>query len=74
MTPKNAGGSRDGGLVTPGRLVIAVLSVLALIFIFENTGHAKIRLLIPEISMPLWAALLATAVIGWLCGRFCVRR
>lgn len=44
--------------------------MLGLVFIFENTHHTKIRLIIPEITMPLWVALLATAVIGALCGAY----
>lgn len=71
---KNAGRLRGGGLVTPGRLAVAVLTVLALIFVFENTQHTRIRLLVPEITMPLWTALLAVGLIGWLCGRFVARK
>ena len=56
------------------RVAVAVLAVLALIFIFENTRSTKIRLLIPEVTMPLWMALLATAVIGALCGAYFMRR
>jgi uncharacterized integral membrane protein len=51
-----------------------VLVVLALIFIFENTGETEIRLLIPLVTMPLWAALLAVGVIGALVGAFFMRR
>lgn len=73
MSPKKSSGA-GGDLFTPGRVTLAVLAVLALIFIFENTRHTKIRLLIPEVSVPLWMALLGMGVIGWLCGRFFVRR
>ncbi|WP_433893589.1 DUF1049 domain-containing protein [Streptomyces sp. CA-111067] len=60
-------------LLTPARIVVAVLGVLALVFIFENTRRIKIRLLIPEVTMPLWAALLLTFLIGGLCGLFARR-
>ncbi|MFJ1812644.1 MULTISPECIES: DUF1049 domain-containing protein [unclassified Streptomyces] len=60
-------GARDGAL-TPGRIAVLVLAVLALIFIFENTRPTKIRLLIPEVTVPLWTALLAMGIIGALCG------
>jgi uncharacterized integral membrane protein len=56
--------------LTPGRIVVLVLGVLGLVFIFENTRDVRIRLLVPEVTMPLWLALLITYVIGWLCGRF----
>lgn len=65
---------KGGGAVTPARVVVLLLAVLALIFIFENTRATKIRLLIPEVTMPLWMALLATAVIGALCGAYFMKR
>ena len=74
--PGTAGG-RGGGLrqsMTPGRVAVLVLAVLGLIFIFENTHATRIRLLIPEVTMPLWTALLATAIIGFLCGGYVLRR
>ncbi|MFH8466373.1 DUF1049 domain-containing protein [Streptomyces sp. NPDC017991] len=67
-------GAGGGSLLTPGRVAVLALAVLGLVFIFENTRATKIRLLIPEVTMPLWMALLATAVIGALCGAFFVRR
>lgn len=61
--------------LTAGRISMLVLAALTLIFIFENTQETKIRLLIPEVTMPLWAALLATGLIGALCGAyFCLGR
>ncbi|WP_231626370.1 LapA family protein [Streptomyces apocyni] len=68
------GSGRVRELMTPGRLTVAGLGILGLIFIFENTRHTKIRLLIPEVTMPLWAALLSTAVIGAVCGAYFVKR
>ncbi|MEU6082805.1 LapA family protein [Streptomyces sp. NPDC047108] len=63
-------GSRWGDVLTPGRVVVGVLLILCLVFIFENTGETKIRLLIPEVIMPLWLALLAVGLIGFICGAF----
>ncbi|GAB7105597.1 hypothetical protein JCM4814A_39110 [Streptomyces phaeofaciens JCM 4814] len=60
--------------VTPARVTVLVLAVLTLIFIFQNTDDTEIRLLIPEVTMPLWAALLATALVGALCGAYFMRR
>ncbi|WP_155057397.1 LapA family protein [Streptomyces blattellae] len=62
------------GAMTPARITVLVLVVLALIFIFENTRTTEIRLLIPEVSMPLWMALLGTGIIGGLCGAYFMRR
>ncbi|WP_130799716.1 DUF1049 domain-containing protein [Streptomyces otsuchiensis] len=49
---------------TPGRVVFLVVAVLTLVFVFENTGQTKIRLLVPEVTMPLWVALAATLLLG----------
>ncbi|MFD3836535.1 LapA family protein [Streptomyces sp. NPDC058642] len=78
MSPKTSesGGATSGrgSPVTPARVVVLLLAVLALIFIFENTRATRIRLLIPEVTMPLWMALLATGVIGALCGAYFMKR
>lgn len=80
MSPStSSGGSKGGsggggGVMTPGRIAVLVVAVLTLVFIFENTHHTKIRLLIPEVTMPLWVALLGTGLIGALCGAYFVRR
>lgn len=72
---KSGGGTRGGrGVLTPTRVAVGALALLALIFIFENTRATEIRLLIPEVTMPLWMALLGTAVIGALCGAYFMRR
>jgi len=81
MSPKTSKTSertgKHGGRrvqMTPARISMLVLAVLTLIFIFQNTDETKIRLLIPEVVMPLWAALLAMALIGALCGAYFMRR
>lgn len=71
MSSDKATGRRStGSLMTPGRITVLALAVLALIFIFENTRDVKIRLLIPEVTVPLWMALLGTFIIGGLCGLY----
>ncbi|MFJ8781065.1 LapA family protein [Streptomyces sp. NPDC102476] len=77
MSPKtSADGTTKGrsGAMTPARAVVLLLAVLALTFIFENTRATRIRLLVPEVTMPLWTALLATGLIGALCGAYFVKR
>ncbi|MEU6929544.1 lipopolysaccharide assembly protein LapA domain-containing protein [Streptomyces sp. NPDC046385] len=66
--------ARADGLFTPGRIAIGVVLVLLLVFIFENTRQVRIRLLIPEVSMPLYLALLATALLGAVCGSYATAR
>ncbi|MFE0132143.1 DUF1049 domain-containing protein [Streptomyces sp. NPDC059037] len=70
----SSGGGGIRGAMTPGRVAVLALAVLGLVFIFENTRHTKIRLLIPEVTMPLWVALLVTGLIGALCGAYFMRR
>ncbi|HET6857389.1 MAG TPA: lipopolysaccharide assembly protein LapA domain-containing protein [Streptomyces sp.] len=78
MSPRDASGSggkgATGGAFTPGRVAVVAVVILTLVFIFENTRHVRIRLLIPEVTMPLYLALLAMAAIGALCGGYFVRR
>ncbi|MDT3398689.1 DUF1049 domain-containing protein [Streptomyces sp. B1866] len=68
-----AGGGPWSGM-TPGRAVLLLVGVLALVFIFENTRKVKIRLIVPEVTTPLWLALLAVGLIGTLCGAYLFRR
>ncbi|MEU9455021.1 LapA family protein [Streptomyces sp. NPDC048277] len=79
MSPKtserrDATGGRHGALLTPGRIGVLLLGVLGLVFVFGNTGDTRIRLLIPVVTTPLWIALLATGLIGAVCGAFFTRR
>ncbi|UUU26040.1 LapA family protein [Streptomyces sp. DSM 40750] len=65
---------RWGDLLTPGRVVVGVLAALALVFVFQNTQKTEVTLLVSEVSMPLWMALLGTALIGAVCGAYFMRR
>lgn len=67
MGPKETPDAGRGG-VTSGRIAIAVVVVLTLVLIFENTTRVEIRLLIPQVTMPLYLALLGTALLGAVCG------
>ncbi|WAU81923.1 hypothetical protein O1Q96_20315 [Streptomyces sp. Qhu-G9] len=51
-----------------------LISAIALVFIFENRSSVKIRLLVPEVTMPLWGALLIAWGLGMLACLFTVRR
>ncbi|MEU1691496.1 LapA family protein [Streptomyces hirsutus] len=51
-----------------------LITGIALIFIFENRANVKIRLLIPEVTMPLWGALLIAWGLGMLACVFTLRR
>ncbi|MFJ4770145.1 DUF1049 domain-containing protein [Streptomyces uncialis] len=73
-TTSSSGKRSVSDYTTPSRIVVIVLAVLTLIFIVENTHDTTIRLIIPEVVMPLWLALLAMWVIGAVCGAYVMRR
>ncbi|MFF0473212.1 DUF1049 domain-containing protein [Streptomyces sp. NPDC004284] len=75
-TPRTSGGgtSRFAGAFTPGRIAMIAVVVLTLVFIFENTREVKIRLLIPEVTMALYVALLVAALLGAACGYYFAAR
>ncbi|MEU6572455.1 LapA family protein [Streptomyces sp. NPDC046805] len=66
-------GSRDGAM-SSGRITVMALVVLALVLVFQNTRPTRIRLLVHEVTVPLWMALLGTGTIGALCGAYCRKR
>ncbi|WP_225802197.1 DUF1049 domain-containing protein [Streptomyces sp. NK15101] len=74
--PRAAGGgaSRWAGALTPGRIAMVAVAVVTLVFIFENTREVRIRLLVPEVTLPLYVALLATALLGAACGYYFAAR
>ncbi|PCG84484.1 DUF1049 domain-containing protein [Streptomyces sp. WZ.A104] len=76
MSPKDVsnGRGRVAGWFTPGRIAVSVLVVLVIVFICVNTKKVTIRVLIPEVTMPLWFALLAMFLIGGVCGGYLFRR
>lgn len=62
----SASGWRDK--LTTTRILVIVLVALAIILIAENTAQVRIRLIIPVVTMPLYAALLIMFVLGLLAG------
>ena len=74
-TDGTSGGTHQGRpWVTPRRIAGLVLTALVLVFIFQNTQHTRIQLLVAWVTMPLWLALLGTGVIGALCGALVMSR
>lgn len=57
------------------RLIVGgILFALAVVFIVENRQTVAIRVIIPVVEMPLWAALTGIFVVGLLVGFFVGRR
>jgi uncharacterized integral membrane protein len=63
---RRSGAGKDGS--TSRWVVALVLLAVAVVFVVENRDLTEIRLLIPVVLMPLWAALAITLVIGLVVG------
>ncbi len=72
-SPKPLRSGRRPSWLTPRAILALVLTVIAVVFIVENRQLAEIRILIPVVTMPLWAALAASVIVGVLIG-YLVRR
>lgn len=62
---------RDMRVRTIGFIVLAGLAIW---FIAVNTGSVSIRLWIPTVTLPLWAVLTVTLLVGIALGLFIARR
>lgn len=62
--------SGRGFTITPKMVTIAMLAVLAVVFVAQNTEKAKLKLFFFTVTMPRWIAfvllLLVGAVIGYV--------
>lgn len=73
--PRNAARRADATPWYRARWVLPVLlAVVVVVFILENRDLVTIRLLLPVVVMPQWAALTITLVIGLLIGLMLGRR
>lgn len=54
--------------VSPRLGAALVLTALAVVFIVQNNQPTTIRVLIPVVTMPLWAALAGMLVVGAAIG------
>ena len=52
--------------ISPRLVISAVLVILLIVFLAENTRSVRMRLLFPEVQAPLWLALLIAAALGAL--------
>jgi uncharacterized integral membrane protein len=58
--------SRPKRSISTGQILGAVLFVVVIVFIIENSRQVKIRLIGPEVKAPLYVAILIAAVLGAL--------
>lgn len=75
MSERARSGTTSGRSWWTSRWAVGVLvAVLAIVFIVENRDPAAIRLLIPVVVMPQWAALTIAVVLGVVIGALLRRR
>jgi uncharacterized integral membrane protein len=55
--------------VSPEIIVAAVLAVVLLIFVVQNDEDVKVSWVVFSRRGPVWAVILASAVIGYLIGQ-----
>lgn len=56
------------GRISPKMIVGIVLGVLALVFIFQNTGTGHVNFLFWDITLPAWVWLLVIFLAGVVVG------
>jgi uncharacterized integral membrane protein len=54
--------------LTPRITGAVVIGIVALIFIFQNTGHSRVHLLFWDSNRPLWLWLLVLFAAGFIVG------
>lgn len=59
---------KQGRSISAGQIGAVIALVVGLVFVFENTRKVPIRFLVPEVTAPLWLALLITFLLGGVGG------
>jgi uncharacterized integral membrane protein len=65
-TGASEGSAEKKRSVSTGQLLGGLLFVLVIVFIVENSRKVKVRLIIPEVTAPLYVTILIAAVLGGL--------
>lgn len=70
MSEKSGGsGLAVGGVQLTGRRIVGIIiAVVALIFVFSNTGQVTLQFLWLDVSAPGWLMLLILLLAGFLVG------
>jgi uncharacterized integral membrane protein len=53
-----------GSQISAGLVGLAVVAVLLVVFIFQNTGEQTVKVLLWDFTGPMWVILLATALVA----------
>jgi len=65
----DAAGWDRPGRVSPVLIVLAVVTLLLIVFIAENGRKVRVRLIFPLVTMPVWVAMLICVGIGVVLDR-----
>ncbi|MEV0293850.1 hypothetical protein [Nocardia sp. NPDC050710] len=60
--------------VSPNQWLALVLTILAVVFVFENRGTVSIEFLLISVTSPMWLILLMMFAVGWIAGMLMRRR
>jgi len=60
--------------LTAKQLAGVVLVAVSVVFAVENTRRTKIRFIVPDVTVPLWLALIVPLVLGFAAGALFVHR
>ena len=58
----------SGVNISPRMIIGVILAVLAVVFVFQNTDSAKLKIIFFTVEMPRWIAFLVLLVIGAIIG------
>ncbi len=65
---------RSGLPFTARQIAGGVLLLVAVVFVLQNRRSTTVRFLIPEVTAPLWVALLVSVLLGILAGGLLARK
>lgn len=60
--------SKSGSAISPRLVAVAVLGVLALVFVLQNNDKGRIQFLFFDFTVRIWVALLVTLLVGVVIG------
>ncbi len=60
--------------LTAKQLAGVVLVAVSVVFAVENTRRTRIRFIVPDVTVPLWLALIVPLVLGFAAGALFVHR
>lgn len=72
--PATPAGGSWWSRISPRLITALVLTAFALTFIIQNNQLTEIRVIIPVVTMPLWAALAAMLIVGAAIGYATTKR